>query len=108
MRSGDFESGIQHAVARVLVDPRFLYRFEREPANRATGGTYRLSDIEFASRLAFFLWSSIPADELLDMAGKGMLSDPATLERQVRRMLADSRSEGSQRTSAASGCFCAT
>src|SRR6185295_1732764 len=75
------------------VDPRFLYRFEREPANLAAGGIYRLSDLELASRLSFFLWSSIPDDELLDTAGKGKLSDPATLERQVRRMLADPRSE---------------
>ena len=90
---GTFETGIEHALARILVDPRFLYRFEREPANLAAGTSYRLSDIELASRLSFFLWSSIPDDELLNAAGQGKLSQPAILERQVRRMLADPRSE---------------
>jgi hypothetical protein len=90
---GSFDMGIQQALARILVDPRFLYRFEREPANLAAGASYRLPDLELASRLSFFLWSSIPDDELLDVAGQGKLSQPAVLERQVRRMLADSRSE---------------
>ena len=90
---GNFETGIEQAVARVLVDPRFLYRFEREPANLGAGASYKLSDLELASRLSFFLWSSIPDDELVDVAGKGRLSDPAVLEKQVRRMLADRRSE---------------
>jgi hypothetical protein len=88
---GNFETGIQHAVARVLVDPRFLYRFEREPANAAAGAIYKISNLELASRLSFFLWSSIPDDELVDAASQGKLSDPAVLERQVRRMLADPR-----------------
>jgi len=90
---GTFETGIEQAVARVLVDPRFLYRFEREPANVAVGASYRLSDLELASRLSFFIWSSIPDDELLNVASQGKLSQPAELERQVRRMLADSRSD---------------
>jgi hypothetical protein len=88
---GTFETGIEQAVARVLVDPRFLYRFEREPANIAAGASYKLSDFELASRLSFFLWSSIPDDELLEVAAQGKLSQPAVLERQVRRMLADPR-----------------
>ncbi len=88
----DFDKGIEYALARILVDPRFLYRFEREPANLPAGAVYRLGDLELASRLSFFLWSSIPDDELLDAAAQGKLAEPATLERQVRRMLADSRS----------------
>ena len=84
-----FESGIQRALARVLVDPQFLFRFERAPADVAPGSAYRLPDLELASRLSFFLWSSMPDDELLDVARRGALKDPATLERQVRRMLAD-------------------
>ena len=90
---GTFDSGIEYALARILVDPRFLYRLEREPANVAAGGIYRVSDLELASRLSFFLWSSIPDDELIDTAAKGQLSDPAVLEREVKRMLADPRSE---------------
>jgi hypothetical protein len=89
---GTFDKGIQYALTRVLVDPRFLYRFEKEPANLAAGASYRLSDLELASRLSFFLWSSIPDDELLDVASQGKLTQPAVLERQVLRMLADPRS----------------
>ena len=92
-KEGTFESGIQRAVSRVLVDPQFLFRFEREPANVAAGAPFRLSDLELASRLSFFLWSSIPDDELLDAARRGTLKDAAALERQVRRMLADPRAE---------------
>ena len=97
--TGAFESGIRRAVARVLVDPQFLFRFEREPLDSApgtplpSGAAYRLSDLELASRLSFFLWSSIPDDELLDAAVKGALRSPAALERQVRRMLADPRAD---------------
>jgi hypothetical protein len=89
---GSFESGIQQAIARILVDPQFLFRFEREPAQVSESATYRLSNLELASRLSFFLWSSIPDDELLDVASKGRLSDPAVFEQQVRRMLKDRRS----------------
>jgi cytochrome c553 len=92
-KEGTFESGLQRAVSRVLVDPQFLFRFEREPANVAPGAAFRLSDLELASRLSFFLWSSIPDDELLDVARRGALKDAAVLERQVRRMLADPRAE---------------
>jgi len=90
---GTFDTGIEQALARILVDPRFLYRFEREPANLAAGASYRISDLELASRLSFFLWSSIPDDELLDIASQGKLMQPGMLERQVRRMLSDQRSE---------------
>jgi len=86
---GDFETGMQEALARLLVAPRFIYRTEVEPARVAAGATYRVSDTELASRLSFFLWSSIPDDELLDLAAKNRLRDPATLQRQVRRMMAD-------------------
>jgi hypothetical protein len=88
-----FESGIQRAVARVLVDPQFLFRIEREPAGVAAGAAYRLTDLDLASRLSFFLWSSIPDDELREAAGRGALKDPQELERQVRRMLADPRAD---------------
>ena len=91
--AGSFESGIQRALARLLVDPQFLFRFEREPADVAPGAPFRLSDLELASRLSFFLWSSIPDDELLDAARRGALQDGPTLERQVRRMLDDPRAE---------------
>ncbi len=92
-KDGDFETGIQEALARLLVSPRFLYRIEDEPAAAKDGAAYRVSDLELASRLSFFLWSSIPDDELLDVAAKGTLSDPKVLEQQVKRMLADTRSE---------------
>ncbi len=93
-RSGaTFEPGIEQALARVLIDPRFVFRFEREPASLPAGAVYRISDLELASRLSFFLWSSIPDDELLDLAIRNKLHEPAVLERQTRRMLADQRSE---------------
>ena len=88
-QAGDFESGIQEALARVLVAPRFVYRAEEEPATTAAGQVYRVSDVDLASRLSFFLWSSIPDDELLDVAAKGRLRDPKVLDQQVKRMLAD-------------------
>ena len=90
---GGFEAGIQSALERILVDPEFLFRFERDPANVAPGTVHRLTDLELASRLSFFLWSSIPDDELLDVAAQGKLKEPAVLERQVRRMLADQRAD---------------
>jgi mono/diheme cytochrome c family protein len=93
-RSGsDFEVGIQQALARILVAPAFLYRAETEPAATRPGASYRLSSLDLASRLSFFLWSSIPDDELLAAAGKGTLRDPKVLEQQVKRMLADPKSE---------------
>ena len=90
---GGFDGGVQRALTRLLVDPEFLFRIETDAAGTAPGTAYRLSDLELASRLSFFLWSSIPDDELLDDAATGRLGEPATLERQVRRMLADRRSE---------------
>jgi hypothetical protein len=86
-----FDAGIQSALERVLVDPQFLFRIEREPAVPAPGGVSRVSDVELASRLSFLLWSSIPDDELLEVAARGKLADGAVLEQQVRRMLADPR-----------------
>jgi len=91
-KTGGFDAGIQQALERLLADPDFLFRIERTPDNVKPGTPYRLTDLELASRLSFFLWSSIPDDELLDRAVRGQLSDPAVLERQVRRMLADPRS----------------
>ena len=87
-----FEAGIEMALSAVLVSPEFLFRVERDPAGLAPGAVYRVSDLALASRLSFFLWSSIPDDELLDVAGAGKLHEPAVLEKQVRRMLADPRS----------------
>jgi mono/diheme cytochrome c family protein len=90
-RGGDFENGIQHALARILVAPRFLFRIEEAPANARN--TYRISDLELASRLSFFLWSSIPDPDLLDLADAGRLGQPAALQAQVNRMLADPRAD---------------
>ena len=87
-----FEGGIQKALERLLVAPDFLFRVEAEPVDAAPGTAYPLGDLELASRLSFFLWSSIPDDELLAVAEEGRLHEPAVLEHQVRRMLADDRS----------------
>lgn len=92
-REKDFEFGIEKAVRAVLVSPDFLFRVEHDPPGSAPGSVYRLSDFELASRLSFFLWSSIPDDTLLDLAEKGKLSDAAVLEQQTRRMLDDPRSD---------------
>ena len=89
--AGGFEAGIRTALERLLIDPEFLFRIERDPEGLAPGAPYRLTELELASRLSFFLWSSIPDDELLDLAAGGRLSGKAELERQVRRMLADPR-----------------
>ena len=90
---GGFEKGIQFALERLLADPDFLYRVERDPVDIPGAAAYPVSDIELASRLSFFLWSSIPDDELLAAAENGTLSDPAVVEAQVRRMMADPRSQ---------------
>jgi len=92
-QGGDFENGVEHGVARVLVDPRFLFRLEREDPKVAPGRPYHVTDLELASRLSFFLWSSLPDDALLQLAAKNQLHQPAVLDKQVRRMLADGRSE---------------
>ncbi len=88
-----FEGGIQLALERLLVGPEFLFRNESEPANLAPGVSYRVSDLDLASRLSFFLWSTVPDDELLNLAEHGKLKDPAVLEQQARRMLNDPRSK---------------
>ena len=89
---GGFDAGIEMALSGVLVSPHFLFRLEFDPAGIAPNTPYRVSDLELASRLSFFLWSSIPDDELLDVAIAGRLHEPAVLEREVRRMMADARS----------------
>jgi hypothetical protein len=90
---GDFETGIQRALQRLLASPKFLLRVERDPDDLAAGGVYRLNDVELASRLSFFLWSSIPDDELLEAAVRGKLNNAVVLRRQVQRMLADRRAD---------------
>ena len=90
-REGGFDAGIEMALQRILASPRFVFRIERHAA--PPGTVYRVSDIDLASRLSFFLWSSIPDDELLDLAAQGKLSNPVVLERETRRMLADPRSQ---------------
>jgi hypothetical protein len=92
-KTGSFDRAIERALRLILANPQFLFRFEREPAGLAAGSVYRISDVELASRLSFFLWSSIPDEELLSAAAEGKLKVPAELERQVKRMLADPRSE---------------
>ena len=87
--AGTFDGGIDMALRRILASPKFLLRVEPDPAGVAPGAAYRLSDLALASRLSFFLWSSIPDDDLLNAAAKGELKKPAVLDRQVRRMLAD-------------------
>ena len=89
---GGFDAGLQLAIQRILVDPIFLFRVERDPAGAASSTVYAVSDIELASRLSFFLWSSVPDDELLKVAESGRLKDPVQFERQARRLLADPRS----------------
>ena len=97
------------ALRRILASPTFIFRVEEDPANVAAGATYRISDVELASRLSFFLWSSIPDDTLLDLAAKNRLRTPAVLEQQVRRMLADPRADALRaRISPASGCTSGT
>ena len=90
---GGFDAGIEMAVRAILASTEFLFRIERDPQNVAPDTAYRVSDLELASRLSFFLWSSIPDEELLDLATGGKLHEPLVLERQVKRMLADRRAE---------------
>jgi hypothetical protein len=89
----DFEFGIEKALRALLVSPDFLFRIEQDPPDNAPSSVYRISDLELASRLSFFLWSTVPDDQLLDLAEKGKLHDPAVLDQQVRRLLDDSRAE---------------
>ena len=90
---GGFEAGVRVALQAILSKPEFVFRFEQVPDDAAPGRNYRIDDLELASRLSYFLWSSIPDEELVNIAAEGRLRDPATLEQQVKRMLADPRSE---------------
>ncbi len=92
-KQGGFESGIREGVTGILASPFFLYRGQRVPAGLKPGDKYQITDLELASKLSFFLWNSIPDEELVDVASKNKLSEPATLEREVKRMLADPRSK---------------
>ena len=89
---GDFEAGIERVVEALLSSPKFLFRIENNPVDLRPGAAYRISDFELASRLSFFLWRSLPDDELIEVAAEGRLSDPSVLRQQVQRMLADKRS----------------
>jgi hypothetical protein len=90
---GGFEGGVRSALEAVLSSPHFIFRLEREPETARTGNTYRVADLDLASRLSFFLWGTSPDKELVTIASQGKLSDPVTLERQTRRLLADPRAE---------------
>jgi len=92
-KEGSFEAGIEMALQRILAGPEFLFRVERDPSGVAPNTAYRASDLELASRMSFFLWSSLPDEELLDLAERGRLHDREVLDHQVRRMLADPRSK---------------
>src|SRR6266850_1125386 len=92
-RQTDFDTGIQNALTAILASPKFLYRAELAPENLAAGSNYRISDLDLASRLSFFLWGRMPDDELLDVAQQGKLKDSVVLEKQVRRLMADPRSK---------------
>jgi mono/diheme cytochrome c family protein len=90
-KNGTFEDGIQKGVMAILASPKFLYRYTTPPAGAKPGDTYRISDLELATRLSFFLWSTVPDEQLIDLAAAGRLREPGVLEAQVRRMLADPR-----------------
>jgi cytochrome c553 len=92
-KTGGFDGGIRTALQAMLSSAHFIFRLEEVPATAARGGVYRVNDVDLASRLSFFLWGTLPDQTLLDVAGKGQLSQPAVFDRQVRRMLADPRSE---------------
>lgn len=92
-KNGTFDAGIQTALQAILVNPEFIFRFERTPENVGPGATYRISDLELASRLSYFLWSSSPDERLIEVASQGKLREPAVLEQQVQRMLKDPRAD---------------
>ena len=92
-KNGNFEAGVENALGFLLTAPKFLFRTESDPATVSPGSIYRVSDFELASRLSFFLWSSIPDDELLNLAAQGKLKDPAVVDQQVKRMLADRKAD---------------
>ena len=102
---GNFEAGIENALTFLLTAPKFLFRTESDPPNLPPGGIYQVSDTDLASRLSFFLWSSIPDDELLNLASQGKLKDPAILDQQVKRMLADRKSNALVRNFAGQWLF---
>jgi cytochrome c553 len=91
--AGDFDAGIEMALSAILVNPQFLFRIEQDPPGLAAKNAYRVSDLDLASRLSFFLWSTIPDDELLDLAARNELRKPEVFEKQVRRLLADERAK---------------
>ena len=93
VKAGGFESGVQMVVRRILSDPEFLFRVERDPVNVPVGTPYKVGDLELASRLSFFLWSSIPDDTLLRLATQKQLHDPTVFAAQVKRMLADPKAD---------------
>jgi hypothetical protein len=88
-KEADFDSGIRMAIQSIIAKPEFIFRFERVPSGAAPGKAYRISDLELASRLSYFLWSSVPDEQLVNVASQGKLKDPAVLEREVKRMLLD-------------------
>src|SRR6266496_3473821 len=90
-KNGGFEHGIEIALQRILADPEFVFRAEAEPSSVKAGQAYRISDLELASRLSFFLWSTNPDDRLIDLASQNKLHEPAILDREVKRMLTDPR-----------------
>jgi hypothetical protein len=92
-QAGGFEAGVRSALEAILASPYFIFRMEKEPEIARPGGTYRVADVDLASRLSFFLWGTAPDQELLALANKGVLSVPSTLDKQTRRMLADPRAE---------------
>src|SRR5262249_33946371 len=92
-KTGSFDDGIENAVIAILSSPNFLYRIEQTPTNLQAGASFRISDVELASRLSFFLWSSGPDEALLDLAVANKLHDPQVLATQVHRMLADPKAE---------------
>jgi hypothetical protein len=92
-KADGFDEGIEMVLARVLTSPKFIYRIETEPASAKLNTPYQISDLDLASRLSFFLWSTGPDDQLITLASQGRLKDPVALERQVRRMLKDPRAE---------------
>jgi cytochrome c5 len=102
---GGFEPGIETALQRILASPKFVFRVERDPENLPAGAVHRVSGVELASRLSFFLWSSIPDEELLKLATEDRLKDPAVLTREVRRMLSDPRSQALVSNFAGQRCF---
>src|SRR4029077_6569096 len=104
-RVGTFDGGIEEALTLLLASPTFLFRAEPDPPRIAAAAIYPVSDLEMASRLSFFLWSTIPDDELLNTAAQGKLKEPVVLDQQVKRMLADPKSDALVRNFAGQWLF---